>query len=188
VPAPIAKPAPAPERKALPAAAPEPAKPAPAQAATEPARPSTEGSAPPVAAAPPAAGAAPAAAAPAAAPGPIAKADPQAASPAETADDAGTLGRYRLALIVAAKRYKRYPRVAMDNNWEGRAEVRVVIGANGMIASISVKSSAGHEILDKQALDMIAKAKPLVPIPSALKGREFSVDVPVIFSLKEDKA
>ncbi len=86
----------------------------------------------------------------------------------------------------AARRYKKYPRVAMDNNWEGKVEVRMVIGANGMIASISVRSGTGHEILDQQALDMIRKAKPLAPIPAALRGKEFTVDLPVIFSLKDE--
>lgn len=74
----------------------------------------------------------------------------------------------------------------MDNNWEGKAEIRMVIGANGMISSITVKTSAGHEILDAQALDMIRKAKPLTQIPAALRGKEFTVDVPVVFSLKEE--
>jgi protein TonB len=103
-------------------------------------------------------------------------------------EDAATLAQYRLAIIAAAKRYKRYPRVAMDNNWEGKVEVRMVIGANGMISVLSVRTSAGHEILDQQALDMIKKAKPLTPIPSALRGKEFTVDIPVIFSLKDSGA
>ncbi len=95
------------------------------------------------------------------------------------------LAQYRLAVIAAARRYKRYPRVALDNNWNGRAEVHMAIEANGMIASMSIKSSSGHEILDRQALDMIRKAKPLTPIPASLRGRAFAVDIPVIFSLEE---
>jgi protein TonB len=98
--------------------------------------------------------------------------------------DAGTLEQYRLALIVAARRYKRYPAQAMDNGWQGRVEVRLVVGANGMIQNSLVKVSSGHEILDNQALDMVKKAKPLAPIPPALRGREFTVDIPVIFDLQ----
>lgn len=173
-PAPIAKPVPAPVAKPSPvakAAQAAPAAPAAAPSAA-PSKPASE----PVAAAP---------AAPAAT-GPVARVDPQPTAPAPSADEAGTLAQYRLAIITAARRYKRYPRVAMDNNWEGRVEIRMVIGANGMIASLSIKTSAGHEVLDQQALDMIKKAKPLTPIPAALRGREFAVDVPVIFSLKEE--
>jgi len=141
-------------------------------------------------AAPPPPAAAPAAvveAAPATAPSPVASVAPQRLAPEPTADqgDDAMLAQYRLAVIAAARRYKRYPRAALDNNWNGKAEVRMTIGANGVIASMSIKSSSGHDILDRQALDMIRKAKPLTPIPESLRGREFAVDIPVIFSLEE---
>ena len=87
-----------------------------------------------------------------------------------------------------ARRYKRYPRVALDNNWEGRVVVHMVVGANGMIASLRVTTSSGHDVLDRQALDMIRKAKPLVPIPPAMRGREFSVEIPVIYNLKDQES
>jgi protein TonB len=61
----------------------------------------------------------------------------------------------------------------------------MVIGANGMIASTSIKTSSGHEILDNQAMDMLKKGKTTVQIPASLRAREFSVDVPVIFSLDD---
>jgi protein TonB len=97
--------------------------------------------------------------------------------------DAGTMEQYRLALIVATRRYKRYPAIAMEKGWQGRVEVRMVIGANGMLASTSIKTSSGHEILDNQAMDMLKKGKTTVQIPAGLRGREFSIDVPVIFNL-----
>ena len=113
---------------------------------------------------------------------------PPAAPPpvASEASDPATLGQYRIALITAAKRYKRYPRVALDNNWEGQTAIRMVIGADGAIASISIKTPSGYEVLDLQALEMIRKAKSLTPIPAALRGKGFAVDIPVLFSLKEE--
>lgn len=166
-PTPVAKPAPAPKAAA---SAPSPVKPAPS-APAEAAKPAEPAPAPST---------------------PVAKVEPQAPSAAPEAprstEDSATLEQYRFAIITAAKRYKRYPRVAMDNSWEGTAVVRMVIGADGMIASLSVKTASGHEILDQQALDMIRKAKPLTPIPSALRGKSFAVEVPVIFNLKEGGA
>ena len=111
---------------------------------------------------------------------------PPAASASGDAADPATLGQYRIAIISAAKRYKRYPRLAIDNNWEGQAEIRMVVGADGGIASISIRSPSGFEVLDQQALEMIRKAKPLAPIPPALRGKAFTIDVPVVFSLKEE--
>lgn len=104
------------------------------------------------------------------------------------ADQALALARYRLALIAQAKRYRRYPRMALDNDWRGKVDVRMVVGANGTLASLSVGRGSGHEVLDRQALDMIRKAKPLAPIPAALRGREFTLDIPVIFALREPSA
>lgn len=112
----------------------------------------------------------------------------QTAPAAEEAPDAGTLAQYRLAIISAARRYKRYPRAALDNNWQGRVEIHMVIGASGAISTLSVRTSAGHPVLDEQALEMIERAKATAQIPPALRGREFVVDIPVIFSLREPDA
>lgn len=121
---------------------------------------------------------------------PVAKAEPTSAAPAvPTAGDAAdpaTVGQYRIAVIAAARRYKRYPRIALDNNWEGTAEVRMIIGADGNIVSISLKTKSGFEVLDQQALEMIRRAKPQAPIPASLRGKGFTIDVPVVFSLKEE--
>ena len=110
---------------------------------------------------------------------------PGPATPQAPAMDEGSLAQYRLQLISAARKYKRYPRVAMDNNWEGDVVVRMVIGANGMISALSIKASSGHEVLDQQALDMFKKAKPLVQIPPALRGREFIIELRAIYNLKD---
>lgn len=98
--------------------------------------------------------------------------------------DAGTLDKYRLELITMARRYKRYPAQAMENGWQGKVEIRLVIGANGFTQGLSIRTSSGYEILDKQALDIVIKAKPLTPIPASLRGREFTIDIPVIFDLQ----
>ncbi len=93
-----------------------------------------------------------------------------------------------MALIVATRRYKHYPAIAMEKGWQGKVEVHLVIGANGMIASASIKTGSGHDILDNQALDMLKKGKTTVPIPPSLRGHEFSIDVPVIFNLENSSS
>ncbi len=174
---PIATPAPStnkvapaePARAVAPETAPSPS-PSPPVAAEPAAQPSVPGTARP---------------APQSAPGaPGAEASARPGSEADT----GTLEQYRLALIVATRRYKRYPAIAMEKGWQGKVEVRMVIGANGMVINASIKTSSGHEVLDNQALDMLKKGKTTVPIPMALRGREFSIDVPVIFNLDNPNA
>lgn len=118
-----------------------------------------------------------------AAPQPPVAATTEASARLGSEADRGTLEQYRLALIVATRRYKRYPAIAMEKGWQGKVEVHLVIGANGMLAGASIKTSSGHEILDNQALDMLKKGKTTVQIPTSLRGREFAIDVPVIFNL-----
>lgn len=112
---------------------------------------------------------------------PQASATPVVTATADSAD-ANLLERYRLALIDAAKRYRRYPVQAMERGWQGRVEIRVVIDTNGTIKEALIKTSSNYRILDDQALDMVRKA--LAQIPPAPRGREFEVDVPVIFELQ----
>ena len=115
----------------------------------------------------------------------VAPSPPQASPPVSDALDAGTLAQYRLSLMSAARRFKRYPRVALDQNWQGRVEIRMVIAASGQIAALTVRVSAGYTVLDEHALEMIERAKEMAPIPPALRGKEFTLDIPVVFSLRE---
>ncbi len=103
-------------------------------------------------------------------------------------DVATAIDQYRLALLNAARPYKRYPAQAMQNGWTGKAEIRLFIGVNGLIQSAAIKVSTGFSMLDDTALDMIKKAKPSAQIPPALKNKEFTVDVPVMFDLTSDAA
>jgi len=120
-----------------------------------------------------------------AAPGPVARIEPQPAVAAPARPDPGVLDRYRLQLVTAAAQFKRYPRAAIDNNWEGEVVVRMTIGADGMIAALGIKSSSGYEVLDRQALDMFRIAKPFVLLPPELAGREFELELRAIYSLKD---
>jgi protein TonB len=54
-----------------------------------------------------------------------------------------------------------------------------------MLTSVSVKTGSGHEVLDQQALEMFKRATPLVPIPSALRGKEFSIELRAIYNLRD---
>jgi len=123
-----------------------------------------------------------------AAPGPVARIEPQPAVAAPAAPDPGARDRYRLQLVTAAAQFKRYPRAAIDNNWEGEVVVRMTIGADGMIAALGIKSSSGYEVLDRQALEMFRTAKPFVLLPPELAGREFELELRAIYSLKDQRS
>jgi protein TonB len=101
----------------------------------------------------------------------------QVARASEPAEDPGSLARYRQQLILAAPRYKRYPRIAQDNNWQGNVAVRMVIGPGGAVSALTVLKSSGYDVLDQQAQEMFRNAAAVVPIPPVLRGKQFAVDV-----------
>jgi periplasmic protein TonB len=112
---------------------------------------------------------------------------PQPAASAASGPDPGTIARYRLELMTVAPRYKRYPRVAQDNNWEGRVELRIAIGGDGAISSFTVRKSTGRTVLDDEAQAMLRTAHANVAVPSALRGKAFTLEIAVDFFLKDEK-
>ena len=118
---------------------------------------------------------------------PTARIEPQAAVQAQGGPEAGTVAQFRLELMDLARRYKRYPRVAQDNNWEGRVALRIAIGEDGAISSLVVTKGSGRVVLDDEAQAMIRTAKSKATIPAALRGKAFVIEIPVDFFLKEEK-
>jgi len=108
-----------------------------------------------------------------------------APKPGPPAIDPGSVDQYRVALNIAARKYRDYPRQARAREWDGRTTVRVRVDDDGTVREIVIARSSGHEILDQSALDMLRKAQRDTPIPAALRGQAFSVDVTVVFELKD---
>ena len=126
---------------------------------------------------------------PAPPPPPLAAMDPKPATPAaapQQAQPPESLSRdqYRLQLIDEARRHKRYPPLARENNWQGDVRVDVAISANGR-PTVALKGSSGYEVLDRQALDMFAQAARSIPVPPALRGKEFSFEVRAVYGLED---
>jgi protein TonB len=175
-----AVPAPEPEKKKPEAAkpAPRPSKPLPAVQTPASPVPRPE----PALAPHPAPAAEPPAAAPAAPP--VATLEPKPAPAPQPAPDTRSRDQYRVQLIDEARRHKRYPALARENNWQGNVLVSVVVAANGR-ASVSLKAGSGYEVLDRQALDMFRQAARAVPVPPPLRGKEFALEVRAVYGLED---
>jgi protein TonB len=123
--------------------------------------------------------------APAVSAAPVAPPVAATAPPAAAPDPAAALARFRDGIREVAGRYKRYPRAALDNGWTGDVIVLIDVGASGSVSSIRVKTSSGYEVLDAQALEMFSSAVPQVPVPAALRGRAFSVELRAVYNLRD---
>ena len=116
--------------------------------------------------------------------------EPRASAPApaqaapQPAPESLSRDQYRVQLIDEARRHKRYPPLARENNWQGDVRVGVTIGANGR-PTVTLKGSSGYDVLDRQALEMFTQAARSVPLPPALRGQEFSLEVRAIYGLED---
>ena len=132
-----------------------------------------------------------------ASPAPAAVSPPSAGSETRNPSDgavAGSVGgstvsadglrQYRIDLASAARRFRGYPALARSRGWEGVAEVAVVVDFAGVPAAKLARSS-GHTLLDEQALEMLGRAAAQTPLPESLRGRHFTVTLPIRFSLEE---
>ncbi len=117
---------------------------------------------------------------------------PPADSPANVAHDAagqahnsdGSFVPPRYALGAAANPLPDYPRQARREYWEGRVVINVAVAPEGHAASVAVRHSSGHAILDQAALDAVRRwrfepaRRGGVPVAAA-------VDVPIRFRLED---
>ncbi|MBZ4200750.1 MAG: energy transducer TonB [Methylotenera sp.] len=99
-------------------------------------------------------------------------------------DTSAARDNYNNALWSAIVKHKQYPRIAQMRGWQGEAVVELQIDGNGKLKSKRIVQSSGHDVLDKQALDMVEKALPFPAPPEVLRGSSFSVKVPIAFKLE----
>ncbi|MBK7954757.1 MAG: TonB family protein [Candidatus Accumulibacter sp.] len=117
---------------------------------------------------------------PAPAPAPAAAAETRRAG--VNADD---LRQYRMALAIAARRFKHYPPLARERGWQGRVEVVVSVSAWQRAPAVLLIRSSGHVALDEQALAMLEQAAASTLLPESLQGRDLRVLLPIEFSLDD---
>lgn len=171
------------ERPRVPATAPSPAAPPPPTAprpvaARVAAAPAAAPAPAPVLASPtapeaptvPEAAPAPAAMVPAAPPSAVAAtASPEAAGPQGSAHAPPgpmvDVGEYLSGVRERVGRFRRYPPMAIEMGLEGVVEVRVLLNPDGTLAAPpALDESCGHEMLDAEALRIVARAAPFPPL------------------------
>ncbi|MCX7628432.1 MAG: energy transducer TonB [Methylophilaceae bacterium] len=108
---------------------------------------------------------------------------PKLRAPSELDIDAAK-NAYGSLLAREFAKHKQYPRIAQMRGWQGIAKVELHLDASGNVISSRISEPSGYEVLDKQALEMVRKAVPLPLPPEALRGREFTILVPVVFRLE----
>ena len=92
--------------------------------------------------------------------------------------------QYRISLAKAARRFKRYPALAKERGWEGVVEIELRTSSLLQSPEIDLLRTSGYLLLDTQALEMVTRAVRVTPIPEGLSGSDFSILLPIRFSLE----
>lgn len=76
-----------------------------------------------------------------------------------------------------------YPVAARRRGVGGTVQLEVELLPTGKVASVVVRSSSSHAILDQTARDTVSQLRP-VPFPPGVPPRPLKVRLPIVFELK----
>ena len=97
---------------------------------------------------------------------------------------AGAEADYAAMVLAWLQHHKRYPRRAEARRQEGLVRLYIAVDRGGQVLEGRIESGAGYRLLDQAALDMLARATPLPPLPDKIPGERLEIIVPVHFFLK----
>jgi protein TonB len=85
--------------------------------------------------------------------------------------------------LIAA--HRQYPGIARIRGWQGTTLLEISVDQGGHIIATRVAKSSGHDVLDRQAQEMVSKADPLPlpPMPTAIREQVVMLQLPVLFTL-----
>lgn len=119
---------------------------------------------------------------------PVVKPDPAPVTPPppqiSQADIDSAKAAYSRQLGRSVKKHLIYPKRASRRGLQGTTLVKINVDRNGNVLSVTVSKSSGHSSLDKRALETVKKASPLPSPPNILEGDSISINMPIIFELK----
>ncbi|MBS0170013.1 MAG: TonB family protein [Nitrospira sp.] len=92
-------------------------------------------------------------------------------------------GWLKADVMAQIERLKRYPQFALENKWEGRVVVRAVIRADGHLLELSIVESSGHEVLDRDSLDLLRRLSP-VPLKHQLGAPHVTLRIPINYGIR----
>jgi len=77
----------------------------------------------------------------------------------------------------------RYPRLALERQWEGTVTLRVRVLANGSAGEIRIERSSGHELLDESTIEQVRDWR-FAPARKGNQAVDSWVVIPIEYKLK----
>lgn len=94
------------------------------------------------------------------------------------------ISAWQQSLTAHLERHKRYPATAVSRRQEGTAHIRFTMDRAGRVLAAVLEHGSGVERLDRESLDLLARAEPLPTPPADVQGDRIELVVPIQFSLK----
>ncbi|RUM42715.1 MAG: hypothetical protein DSY35_04860 [Desulfurobacterium sp.] len=91
--------------------------------------------------------------------------------------------KYISLLVAEIERRKFYPPIARRMGIEGIVKVKITLDRTGKLKEVKVVSSSGSKILDRATVKLMKKCR-FPPLPPEYNGEEFSVEVPIRYTLR----
>jgi len=91
---------------------------------------------------------------------------------------------YKAKIRQKLERNKKYPPSARSRKISGVVKVSFIIIRDGSIRSPKLVESSGEQILDDEAMALLARVSPLPPIPDSIMGENLQLNVPLEFAIK----
>ena len=82
--------------------------------------------------------------------------------------------------------HRQYPPLAKARSMEGEVRLRFIITQSGALSrGVQVVKPSGFSVLDEQASQCVLAAAPFPPFPPALQRDSLTVEVPIVYRLKD---
>ncbi|GHF14118.1 hypothetical protein GCM10017044_05260 [Kordiimonas sediminis] len=94
---------------------------------------------------------------------------------------AGDMGSWQKAVIKKVQENQKYPRSAVSREIEGKAKVRISVGADGAITAHEVVEATGETVLDREIPKLMERLNPLPALPEG--QTELTFVLPLNWSL-----
>ena len=81
-------------------------------------------------------------------------------------------------------RYRTYPLAARRARLEGVVQLRVTLMPDGRFVDVRVERSSGHVLLDRAALDLLARASPLPAEFASERSAQIELQLPIVYRMR----
>jgi len=104
--------------------------------------------------------------------------------PGASSRNSDAVPNWKSQLVARLERYKRYPSEAQSRGERGVAQLAFSVDRSGGVHNARIVQSSGSSILDRETLNLVARAQPLPPPPPEVPGAQIPIVVPIRYNAR----